>query len=94
MRKKPEVIQRKNIVQYSTLALPIAFAGMPLYVHAPDYYATEFGLSLGSIGLMLLFLRLIDALQDPLIGQLSDRFSKKRPFCLPYLPNFHEIRHF
>lgn len=82
MTEQQPPIARKDLLQYSMLAVPIAFAGMPLYVHAPDYYATEFGLSLASIGFILLFLRLIDAVQDPLIGRLSDHFSGKRPFII------------
>ena len=71
-------ISRTALLQYGMLALPLAFAGMPLYVHAPDYYATQFGLSLGSMGIALLVLRIIDAVQDPLIGQLSGRFAQYR----------------
>lgn len=63
---------------YGFLALPLAFAGMPLYVQAPDLYATEHGLSLTLMGVILLGVRLFDAFQDPLIGYLSDRFSAKR----------------
>lgn len=79
MTEASGILSRKALMQYGILAMPIAFAGMPLYVHAPDYYATEFGVSLASIGFILLFLRMIDALQDPLIGRLSDRFSQQRP---------------
>jgi len=67
------------LVQYSLLAVPIAFAGMPLYVYAPDYYATEFGVSLTYIGMLLLALRCFDAVQDPILGSLSDRYAARRP---------------
>lgn len=59
---------------YSMLAIPIAFAGFPLYVLAPDYYATTHGVSLTLLGFLLLALRVFDAIQDPLIGALSDRY--------------------
>lgn len=71
-------LSRKALLSYGVLALPLAFAGMPLYVHAPDYYATQYGVSLASIGIALLILRIIDAVQDPLIGQLSARFAQYR----------------
>lgn len=71
-------LPRKALFQYGFLALPLAFAGMPLYVHAPDYYTTQFGVSLAGIGIVLLVLRLVDAIQDPLIGQLSRHFSRYR----------------
>jgi GPH family glycoside/pentoside/hexuronide:cation symporter len=69
---------RFDIFQYGALALPLAFAGLPLYVHAPDFYARHMGLNLGLIGAILLFIRLLDAVQDPLIGYLSDRFAVYR----------------
>ena len=72
-------IKRSDLIHYGFLAMSLAFAGIPLYIHAPDYYATQYGLSLSSIGFMLLFLRCFDAVQDPLIGKISDRFSARRP---------------
>ena len=78
MKDSAPLLRRVHIFQYSALGLPLAFAGMPIYIYAPDYYATQFGVSLTSLGLILLALRFIDAIQDPLIGYLSDHFSRKR----------------
>lgn len=69
---------RLHLFQYSLMALPLAFAGLPVYLHAPDFYTTQMGISLASIGLVLLGLRVFDAVQDPLIGMLSDRFYQSR----------------
>ncbi len=63
---------------YGALALPLAFAGLPLYIHAPDFYASGAGLGLATIGTALLALRLIDAALDPVIGILSRRFAAHR----------------
>ncbi|MCE2926028.1 MAG: MFS transporter [Rickettsiales bacterium] len=71
-------IQRFSLLNYGLLAFPIAFAGLPIYIHAPDFYATELGIPLASIGFVLLLLRVIDAIQDPIIGTLSDRFHRQR----------------
>lgn len=68
-------IKKTALIQYGFLSLPIAFAGFPLYVLAPDFYATQHGMSLAVLGFVLLALRMFDAVQDPLIGRLSDRFS-------------------
>ena len=65
-----------NLYKYSLLAAPVAFAGFPLYVLAPDFFATEYSISLASLGFILLFLRLFDAFQDPVIGIISDRFRR------------------
>jgi GPH family glycoside/pentoside/hexuronide:cation symporter len=75
---QPATLPRSDMARYSALALPLAFAGMPLYVHAPDYYATQLNVSLAQIGIALLALRLFDAVQDPLIGRISDRFAARR----------------
>lgn len=66
-------INKKSLLQYSFIALPVAFAGFPLYVLAPDLYATRYGLSLTLLGVLLLIIRLFDAIQDPLIGWLTDK---------------------
>lgn len=71
-------IKRFDLFRYGSLALPLAFSGMPLYIHAPDYYATQYGISLGTLGAILLFVRLIDAIQDPLLGILSDSYPSSR----------------
>lgn len=65
---------------YSLPAFILAFAGLPLYVIAPDFYATEMGVPLGLLGGLLLAVRAFDALQDPVIGYISDRFAQKRSF--------------
>lgn len=55
----------------------LASAGLPLYVHLPQF-AAELGISLGAIGLLLLALRILDFVQDPIIGHFVDRFPGRR----------------
>lgn len=69
---------KTSLFQYSILALPLAFAGLPLYVHAPDFYTRNLGLSIGLIGIILLVIRLFDAVQDPVIGYISDKNARWR----------------
>lgn len=78
MSKGQEKPSALSAFQYSVLALPLAFAGLPLYIHAPDFYARELGMSIGLIGIILLAIRLFDAFQDPLLGYLSDLNAAKR----------------
>ncbi|MBC7203307.1 MAG: MFS transporter [Pusillimonas sp.] len=59
-------------LQYGALGLPLSFLALPLYVYMPSYYANEFGMSLTLLGALLLGVRIIDALTDPVIGQLAD----------------------
>lgn len=62
-----------RLVAYGGLGLPLAMAALPIYVHVPKFYADTLGLSLASVGFLLLFARVFDAVQDPLLGYLSDR---------------------
>lgn len=74
----------RRLAAFSAVAVPIAGAGLPIAVYLPSFYATEFGLSLPLIGLVLLLGRSWDAVTDPLIGVLSDRtrsrFGRRRPW--------------
>ena len=65
-------------IAYGQLAFPLAFAGLPLYIFAPDFYAVEYGISLAFLGGALFVIRLFDAFCDPLIGRLSDRLHRHR----------------
>ena len=56
----------------------LAFAGLPLYIHAPRYYAEEMGVGLAVLGIALLAARAVDSLQDLLIGRLADRWPRGR----------------
>jgi len=73
-----EAPSKTSLFQYSILALPLAFAGLPLYVHAPDFYIRDLGLNIGLIGVILLVIRLFDAIQDPVIGYISDKHAERR----------------
>ncbi|WP_281983760.1 MFS transporter [Azonexus hydrophilus] len=71
---------------YGLLALPLAFAALPLYVHVPAFYANVTGLDLGLLGGILLLARLLDAGIDPWLGWLADRVSRRRMVAVSLLP--------
>jgi len=68
-------VRRTVLVAYALLAFPLAMAALPVYVHVPKFYAGELGLSLGTVGVILLAARSLDALQDPFLGWWSDRVA-------------------
>ncbi len=76
--KKSSNITVFDLIIYGLVALPMAFSGIPLYLHAPDFYAGTLGISLTKVGIILLALRFIDAIQDPIIGKVSDKLRKHR----------------
>jgi glycoside/pentoside/hexuronide:cation symporter, GPH family len=44
----------------------------------PNHYARDLGLSLASVGALLLLVRVIDAAAEPLLGRFSDRLYRGR----------------
>lgn len=76
MATSPKV-SRIQLGTYGLMAIPVAAAGLPIYVHLPKWYADEFGIGLGILGMLLLAVRLFDTVQDPLIGSISDRLVQK-----------------
>lgn len=56
----------------------IAAAGLPIYIHAPKFYADTYGIGLGALGAALFVLRLVDVVQDPLLGWLAERQANRR----------------
>lgn len=60
-------------LHYGALGLPLAFVALPLYVLLPPHYAGQFGVPLATLGALLLAVRALDALVDPLLGRWADR---------------------
>lgn len=59
-------------LSYGLLGLPLAFAALPLYVVLPHHYARSFGLPLATVGVLLMAVRLVDAVVEPWLGRASD----------------------
>jgi len=58
--------------RYGLLGAALAFVALPLYVVLPGHYASQFGMSLASLGAVLLAARLLDAVVDPWLGRWVD----------------------
>ncbi|WEE75547.1 MFS transporter [Comamonas testosteroni] len=62
---------------YGSLAAPLAFVSLPLYVNLPYHYASVAGAPLAGLGAVLLATRGgLDALVDPAIGRQADRLLR------------------
>lgn len=83
-------LSKSQIFYFSFLALPLAFVGIPIYLNISDFYARKFDIDLVTIGVLLVFIRIIDALQDPFIGYFSDSLSQKK-FCHKRIIYFSSI---
>ncbi len=64
-----------RLAAYGSTGLPLAMVALPVYVLAPSWYSSELGLSLSTIGYLLVGARLFDTVQDPFLGQLVGRFA-------------------
>lgn len=69
---------RARLPSYALFAALLACAGLPIYIHAPKFYVDEYGVSLTALGAVLFGLRLLDVVQDPLLGRLSERLRNQR----------------
>jgi len=63
---------------WSLFAALIAMAGLPIYIHAPKFYVDQYGTPLAAMGFTLAALRLIDVVQDPLLGWLAESTRPRR----------------
>lgn len=68
----PETLPWRSGLNYGLLGFSLAFAALPLYVVLPNHYARHFGLSLATVGTLLMAVRLVDAVVEPWLGRASD----------------------
>jgi GPH family glycoside/pentoside/hexuronide:cation symporter len=76
---------RPVIVAYALPAFVVALPTIPVYIHLPTFYGVELGLGLAATGIALLVARLFDAVTDPLIGAVSDRFGFRGAHRKPWI---------
>lgn len=81
-----------RLIAYSALQLPLAMTALPVVLNVAHYYGEVLKLAFVIMGPLLIVSRVIDAIQDPLIGYFSDyltRFRNGRLIlvgaCLPLL---------
>ena len=60
-----------SLWQWAVFGGVLSAAGLPIYLHAPKFYVDTYGISLATLGGTLAALRLIDVVQDPLLGWLA-----------------------
>jgi len=65
-------LTKSALAAYAAVGLPLAATALPVHVQVPKFYAT-LGMDLAMIGFILLAVRLLDAISDPVLGALADR---------------------
>ncbi len=83
------------LIRHAAFGLPLAMMALPVYVLVPSFYADATGLSLATIGIVLLGTRLLDAFADPLLGAWVDAQKRRGSYagpivlaCLPLAAGF------
>jgi len=61
-----------TLAAWALPCLPMAGLGLPLIVYLPEYYSSELGLSLATVGATFALVRLLDIGFDPFIGGVMD----------------------
>lgn len=63
---------------YGALGFALSVVGIPLFIYLPTYYASDVGVDVATVGIILLLARSLDMLLDPVIGHYSDRTGKRK----------------
>ena len=75
---------------YASFAFPLAMLGYPLGIWLPRAYATDMGVALQWIGIAGMVASIVDAITDPPMGFVSDRFrmrwGRRRPWIVVGVP--------
>ena len=61
-----EVLSKKTLYAHGTLGMPLAVIGYPLAIWIPAHYSGGLGISLATVGTILMLARL-DVITDPLM---------------------------
>jgi len=78
MIRAPGLRATSHPAGWAAFSAMLAMAGLPIYIHAPKFYVDEFGVSLTALGSVLFALRLIDFVQDPVLGWLAQATAAHR----------------
>ena len=73
----PVKVKFDRLIAYSALQLPLAMAALPVVLNVSHFYGEVLKLSLQIMGPIFIFARVVDAIQDPVIGLISDRFTRR-----------------
>lgn len=77
-------LTRLQKTAYASPGLALALVGVPLYIYIPKFYSDVAGAPLAIMGYIILAVRILDGVLDPIAGYISDntrsRFGRRRPY--------------
>jgi len=75
---------------YSLADMPVMMSIFPVIVFIPRFYSNDVGITVATIGTILLAARMFDVVTDPLMGFISDRtrsrWGRRRPWIALSVP--------
>lgn len=81
-----------TVLGFGQLAVPLAFAGLPIAVFVSKFYTDDLKINIETVGAILLIARLADFIVDPIIGFASDhtrwKMGRRRSWVLLGAPVF------
>ena len=85
-------VSNSRIYIFGSMGLPLAMISYPLGIWLPRLYASDVGLSLAWIGWVISLAAISDAITDPFMGFLTDRFrtpwGRRKPWIMFGTPVF------
>jgi glycoside/pentoside/hexuronide:cation symporter, GPH family len=66
----------RRLLAYAAPALPLALLTLPFYIVVPATYVA-LGAPIAAVGTVLLLIRIMDAITDPMMGVLADRTRRR-----------------
>lgn len=84
-----EKTQQLGTGRIAAFSLPILFfqaIGVAWRVYLPAFMVGAVGLSLGAAGAVIMVVRILDAVVDPLIGWIGDRSGRRKPWMIAGVP--------
>lgn len=77
-------LRGERLPAYALFGAILSGAGLPIYIYAPKFFADTYGVSLATLGAVLFALRLVDVVQDPALGWVSERLRGARGAAIPF----------
>lgn len=72
---KPMALGKKTLFYYSLADLPVNMSLFPVLVFIPKFYSSDMGVALATGAAIILAVRILDVVTDPLFGFIADRVS-------------------
>ena len=83
-------LKRSTLVYYGLTELPVMMSIFPVLVFIPKYYTSDLGVPLALASTIILAVRIVDVVTDPLCGCLCDRtntrWGRRRPWVVAAAP--------